>query len=132
MANRPHYEGDTMEYKMIEITLNVLGYHEDGEWIALALEMDLRGHGKTFEEAIDDLRDLVSMQISFSRFKGQPELIWKAAEPIWFERFAATRREYLEAIVRESEMIEPEYSVAGLPIPPPHVIEALRSNFVEV
>jgi hypothetical protein len=31
------------------------------------------------------------MQIGFSRFKGQPELIWKAADPVWFERFAETR-----------------------------------------
>src|SRR5258707_164622 len=118
-------KGASMEIPVI--TLNVLGYHGEGEWVALALEMDLRGYGKTFAEALDELADLVGMQISFSRFKGQPELIWKAAEPIWFERFAATRREYLEALVREAAMSEPEYSIAGLPIPPPHVIEAMRS-----
>jgi hypothetical protein len=27
------------------------------------------------------------------------------------------RREYLEALVRESDVSEPEYSIAGLPIP---------------
>jgi hypothetical protein len=68
------------------ITLNVLGYQEEGEWVALALEMDLRGYGETFDEAFADLGDLVRMQIAFSRFKGQPELIWKAADPIWFEK----------------------------------------------
>lgn len=113
------------------ITLNVLGYQEEGEWVALALEMDLRGYGETFDEAFADLGDLVRMQIAFSRFKGQPELIWKAADPIWFERFAEVRREYLEALVRESEMIEPEYSIAGLPIPPAHVIESLKGSFVQ-
>lgn len=77
---------------IMTITLNVLGYHSDGQWVALALEMDLRGYGETFDEACEDLTDLVGMQISFSRFKGQPELIWKAAEPIWFERFAAKRQ----------------------------------------
>ena len=112
------------------ITLNVLGYQEEDEWVALALEMDLRGYGETFETALEDLAELVNMQISFSRLKGQPELIWKAAEPIWFERFAETRRAYLEALVRESTVSEPEYNVAGLPIPPAHVIEALRSGFV--
>jgi hypothetical protein len=70
------------------ITLNVLGYQEVGEWVALALEMDLRGYGETFEDAFKDLEELVGMQIGFSRFKGQPELIWKAAEPIWFEHLA--------------------------------------------
>jgi hypothetical protein len=112
------------------ITLNVLGYHDEGEWVALALEMDLRGYGETFEDAFKDLEDLVGMQIGFSRFKGQPELIWKAAEPIWFERFAEVRREYLEALVRDSEVTEPEYSIAGLPIPPADVLESFRSSFV--
>jgi hypothetical protein len=113
------------------ITLNVLGYQEEGEWVALALEMDLRGYGETFDAALEDLTDLVGMQIGFSRYKGQPELIWKAAEPIWFERFAEVRREYLEALVRESEIVEPEYSIAGLPIPPAHVIESLTRSFVQ-
>jgi hypothetical protein len=117
-----------MEYPAV--TLNVLGYQEEGEWVALALEMDLRGYGETFEKAIAELADLVQMQISFSRFKGQPELMWKAAEPIWFERFAEVRREYLEALVRQVEVIDSEYSIAGLPIPPAHVIEGLKASFV--
>ena len=64
------------------ILLNVLGYREEeaeAGWVALALEMDLRGYGTTFEAALEELKELVSMQISFSRFKGQPELIWKPA-----------------------------------------------------
>jgi hypothetical protein len=112
------------------ITLNVLGYQEEGAWVALALEMDLRGYGSTFDEAVADLADLVDMQIRFSRLKRQPELMWKAADPIWFERFAEVRREHLEALVREAEIIESEYSIAGLPIPPAHVIETLRGSFV--
>jgi len=32
-----------------QVTLNILGYREESEWVALALEMDLRGCGKTFE-----------------------------------------------------------------------------------
>lgn len=118
-----------MEHQMI--SLNVLGYQEEqGGWVALALEMDLRGYGETFDEAFEDLADLVNMQISFSRFKGQPELIWKAADPVWFERFAETRREHLEALVRDAELSHPEYSIAGLPIPPAHVIDALANRFV--
>lgn len=67
--------------------LNVLGYQEDGEWVALALEMDLRGYGRTFEAALKELTGLVETQIRFAQFKGQPEMIWKASEPVWFERF---------------------------------------------
>lgn len=76
-------------FEDFEIFLSVLGYEEDGEWVALALEMDLRGYGPTFEEAFSDLRDLVMMQISFALFKGQPGLIEYPADIVWWERFAA-------------------------------------------
>ncbi len=112
------------------VTLNVLGYQEDGEWVALALEMDLRGYGDTFEEAQKDLSDLVGMQISFARFKREPSLIWKPAEAVWFELFAQVRQAYLAAAISDTEEeAEPEYGIAGLPIPPAHVIAAM-GNFV--
>ena len=62
-----------------ELTLSVLGYREEGEWVAVALEMDLRGYGSTFAHAATEL---VATQIYFARFKGQPELIWKPADPV--------------------------------------------------
>jgi hypothetical protein len=64
------------------VALNILGYFEDSEWVALALEMDLRGYGKTFNKALEDLKGLVAMQIGFALFKGQPEMIWRPADPI--------------------------------------------------
>lgn len=70
------------------VVLNVLGYREQEDWVAMALEMDLRGYGQTFREALEELRELVATQIRFAHFKGQAELIWKSAEPVWFERFA--------------------------------------------
>ena len=36
--------------------------------------------------AFPELQDLVHMQISFAAFKEDPSLIWKRADPIWFER----------------------------------------------
>lgn len=68
-------------------SLNVLGYQEEGEWVALALEMDLRGYGPTFQEATKELHELVTTQIGFARFKRQPELIWKPAEPVYWRLF---------------------------------------------
>jgi hypothetical protein len=85
------------------VVLNVLGYQEEGAWIALALEMDLRGYGGSFGEALEELTDLVGTQIRFAQFKGQPELVWKPAEPVWFERFADARRERLNAMVQDRE-----------------------------
>ena len=116
--------------RQIIVPLNVLGYREEGEWVALALEMDLRGYGESFKEALDDLADLVLMQISFARFKGEPDLIWRPAEAIWFERFAEGRRNFLATVAAGNYEAEPEYNVAGLPIPEAHVIAAMN-NFVQ-
>ncbi len=109
-----------------EIFLNILGYQEDGEWTALALEMDLRGYGETFEEALEDLVDLVEMQVSFASFKGQPEMIWNPADPVWFERFSEVRQARLRDIYGGGPHPENDgYRVRGMPIPPPHVIAGL-------
>lgn len=62
------------------IFVNVLGYQEDNEWVALALEMDLRGYGATFEEALAELQDLVNMQISFAHQAGHIESAFFPAE----------------------------------------------------
>jgi hypothetical protein len=116
--------------KICRVTLNILGYRENVEWVALALEMDLRGYGRSFEEAMEDLHDLIGMQISFAHFKGHPEMILKPADPIWFERFAETRNACLNAMLRSSHAsTHNDYEVAGLQIPPAHVIAKLQNQF---
>jgi hypothetical protein len=62
------------------ITYTAVGYEEEGEWVAHSLEMDLQGFGATFELALEELKELVALQISFAWFKRQPELIWKQSE----------------------------------------------------
>ena len=37
------------------IAADVLGYREAEDYVALALEMDLRGYGSSFAEALRDL-----------------------------------------------------------------------------
>ena len=123
------FEIMTNKQSMTEIFLNVLGYQEDGEWVALALEMDLRGYGSTFGEALGELRDLVMMQISFALFKGQPDMIWRSADAVWFELFAEARRERLRHLAVLPDEGETAFVVSGIPIPPPHVIASLRSDF---
>jgi hypothetical protein len=73
------------------ITFNVLGYREDGEWVALALELDLRGYGPTFETACVELEDLARAQISFALEMGKPEMIWFPAEQPYFDLFSKVR-----------------------------------------
>jgi len=106
-----------------DLTINVLGFREGDEWAAVALDMDLWGHGGKFEEAVEDLWDLVRMQIRFAQSKGRPEMIWKSAEPVWFQRFADVRRERMEALIRAQSPREDDYEIAGLPLPPLEVIE---------
>jgi hypothetical protein len=98
-------------------SLSVLGYQEDGEWVALALEMDLRGYGPTFQQASEELNELVRTQIDFARLKKQAELIWKPAEPIYWRLFEAARRDRLQEFVLSAAPRDPSYEVAGLPLP---------------
>jgi hypothetical protein len=97
--------------------LSVLGYQEDGEWVALALDMDLRGYGSTFPEATRELQQLVSTQFEFARFKRQPELIWKPAEPIYWRLFEDARRDRLHEFVLRTAPSDPSYEIGGLPLP---------------
>ena len=114
------------------VALNVLGYRDDEDWVALALEMDLRGYGGTFGEALEELKGLVATQIRFAQLKGEPELVWKPSEAIWFERFADVRREHLNALVQHREPSDPSYDVAGLVIPPSHTGPESKSEFLRI
>jgi hypothetical protein len=113
---------------MKDITLSVLGYRDEGEnaWVALALEMDLRGYGSTFDEAVQELNDLVGAQISFARLKNQPEMIWKPAEAVYWRLFEEARRNRLQELVMGSGPSNSDYAVGDLPLPDPHVIASLE------
>ena len=112
-----------------DVTVSVLGFQEDGEWCALALEMDLRGYGQTFDEALEDLNEALTMQIGFAQFKGETDMIFHPAEPLYFHLFAQVRNDHIMALARNGSTAESEYSVAGLPIPPAHMIAASRNGF---
>ena len=117
--------------KETQIFLHVLIHRSDydGCWAALALEMDIRGYGETPTEALNELGELVEMQISFAKFKGDPLLIWKPADPVWVERFTEARVNQLrESLLDIHPKEEPEYKASGMAMPPAHVIAKL-SNF---
>ena len=111
-----------------ELTLNVLGYREHGEWTAIALEMDLRGFGSSFQDAVQNLMELVRMQVSFAHFKGQPELVLRPAEPVWWERFAEVRRDYLDALVTERSRSDTSFDIAGIRIPSAYAISQFSQS----
>jgi hypothetical protein len=99
------------------INLSVLGYREEGEWVALALEMDLRGYGDTFEDAVEDLQDHICMQISFARFKNDPDLIFKPAEPEYIRLFSTLQQDLMRARVMGKSSVESDYDICDLPMP---------------
>lgn len=109
--------------------VRVLGYREDGEWVALALEMDLRGYGATFEAAYRELRELVETQIRFALSKGKPEMIWKDAEAEYFHKLEAALHASLAALLGGHDSEQDEAAATALPIPPAHVIDSLKSGF---
>ena len=112
------------------VSLSVLGYREENDWVALALEMDLRGYGATIDEALAELTELVAMQISFARFKGQPEMISRPAESIYWRLFETAMQDHLRDLTLSSVPNNPEYEARSLPLPSAHVIAEL-SNFRE-
>jgi len=80
------------------IPLRVLGYEEDGEWLAHCLETDLVGTGSDFEEALAALRELTEMQLSFALSRGQLSLFHRPA-PTWvIETYSRAVDEALEQL----------------------------------
>lgn len=109
------------------ITVNALGYRESEDYVALALEMDLRGYGSSFEEALHDLEEQVAMQLSFALYKhGAVDMAMRPAEAVYFERFAEAKREAIVSRGRESDQ---EFSAASIPYPSPDDLESMKKGF---
>lgn len=111
------------------IAISVLGFREDESWCALGLEVSIRGYGETFEEACDDLKDLVLMQISFAIFKGQIDMIWYPADPVYFDLFSQQRRQQLADALVKSATADNQYRAGSVPFPSPQVISKAKNNF---
>ena len=112
-----------------DVTVSVLGFQEDGEWCALALEMDLRGYGQTLEDALEDLNESMTMQIGFAHFKGRTDMILHPADPVYFSLFAQVRNDRIMALAKGGSTAQSEYATVGLPLPPAHVIAARKNDF---
>ncbi len=119
---------DSPKPEFCDLVINVLGYREGKEWVALALEMDLRGYGKTFEAAFAELFDCICMQIGFAQYKDQTDMVFHPAAPEYFQIFAQIRADLMLSLGR-TQTTDNEYQVKGMPIPPPHVIEECKRKF---
>lgn len=92
------------ESKTFEVS--VIAFHEESEseWTALALEMNLRGYGSTVKDAMDDLLEMLTAQISYAVQMGHPESVWNRAEEKYWRMFEEVRR---NRFVAEVSGVEP-------------------------
>lgn len=128
MTHRPEQEiPDFVEKKSSEdsatLHLRVLGYKEDGEWCALCLEMDLRGYGATFEDAMKELRNAVVSQFTFAMQMERPELIAFSAEQKYHDIFAGLLRESMEHLLTGVRKPTQNRMIGELPVP---AVESLK------
>lgn len=107
-------------------TVDVLGYREAEDHVALALEMDLRGYGSSFEAALHDLEEQVAMQLSFALCKhGAVDMAMRPAEAVYFARFAEAER---EAIAPRGRGSNQEFSAASIPYPSPDDLASMKGG----
>ena len=86
------FEGDS-----IELCLRVLGYQlPNKSWAAHCLETDLVGYGPNFDKALDDLKELTDLQVSFAVFKNQPALLDRSAPAEIIETYNTLLRTALQ------------------------------------
>lgn len=108
--------------------ISVLGFREDESWCALGLEVSIRGYGETFEEACEDLKDLVLMQASFAAFKGRTDMIRYPADPVYFKLFSRQKKRQ----PADTSMKFPgneRYRVGSVPFPSPEAISLGKESF---
>ena len=114
-----------------EYYVDLLIYPDQGGWVALALQMDLRGYGQTPADARKAVLEMICAQISFAHFKKQPELIWRNAAQEWFEKFEVVRRRQLTALLEHSTTPS-EIRIEPLRIPDAHIIDCLKKQQYQV
>ena len=116
---------------MVDAFVRVLGFpDEDGDgWVAVALEMDLWGHGRDFRAAFADVEDLVQMQISFAYQQKRPEMIYRPADPRLFDIFHRVHTMRLTRAASRRKPDEGDFQAVGLEVPPPEIISKLEPRY---
>jgi predicted RNase H-like HicB family nuclease len=95
----------------------VLGYEEDGKFVAHILEMDLRGYGATVEEAFREVEAMGDAHIEFATERENLDLIFRPAEKKYFEMWEQVQRELFFAEVRMAQMKEQLRSRSHVDVP---------------
>lgn len=106
------------------LKINVLGYEEDGRWIAHALEMDLVGTGDSPEAALEVLRGLAVEQIRFAIDAEDPSMIFFDAPPELWQKFQEARRSLMASVLPNppgAKRPHSKYRAFDIPFPPEQI-----------
>ena len=101
-----------------ETPINVLGFfnEDDGVWSVVALELDLWGFGDSKEESLQELVEIIEMQVNFSEYKENPELLLHPAPAMYFRMHAQASENALRANAFHREQEEDTFA-GGIPFP---------------
>ena len=113
---RDEVKSDTGQDTVIDAPLHVLGYtDEDGLWWAHALEVDLLGHGDTFAEALQCLRDGLQIYFEHAYVENAEDSLAHRAEAKYWRMFYNASK---PRIMMQGEKIkEPAYHAVAIPQP---------------
>jgi hypothetical protein len=74
-----------MKAHYYDLSIRVLVYKEDRQFVAHALELDILGYGDTESAAKKNLEGLVANQLSFAACIGKPEVVKFSAPKEFFD-----------------------------------------------
>ena len=75
---------------------------------ALCLEMDLRGYGATFEEAMDELHNTIVNQFTFAMQMNNPDLLTFGAEQRYHAMYARAQQAAMSDYITGAHEARPE------------------------
>lgn len=110
------FKGAPKDWPFTDSTIGVVAVQDGGEWLAVALEMDLQAHGKTHQAALDALAEMVISQIAFAMQKKQPDLVFRDAEPMYWQMYDRERRAAMRATLMQQKREDSDIRASNLPI----------------
>ena len=85
-----------MKAHYYDLSIRVLLYKEDHQFVAHALELDILGYGGTEGAAKKELEGLVANQLSFAACIGKPEIVNFRAPKEFFDRWEKAHQAQLK------------------------------------
>ena len=100
-----------MKAHYYDLSIRVLIYKEDGQFVAHALELDILGYGKTESAAKKELEGLLDNQLSFAACMEKPEIVNFPAPKEFFDRWEKAN----QAQLKGERMTERSVALHGKP-----------------